>query len=49
MPTQHEEMQKLAEQVSEALGAADLTAFSHLLDPKVTWGAPGDPTPACHL
>ena len=37
----------IAEQVRTALDAADLDAFADLLDPRVTWGAPGDPSPAC--
>jgi ketosteroid isomerase-like protein len=38
---------RLADLVRAALGAADLDAFAELLDPEVTWGAPGDPAPAC--
>ena len=30
-----------------ALDSADLEAFGDLLDPNVTWGAPGDPSPSC--
>lgn len=37
----------VADQVRAALESADLTAFAHLLDPNVTWGAPGDPSPTC--
>lgn len=47
MPTSPHDMQLLAEQVAEALSGADLEAFSALLDPDVTWGAPGVDTPAC--
>lgn len=39
--------QTLAEQVRLALESADLDRFSDLLDPRVTWGAPGDPAPSC--
>ncbi|MHB2022395.1 MAG: nuclear transport factor 2 family protein [Mycobacteriales bacterium] len=38
---------ELAEQIHAALDAADLDAFAELLDPNVTWGAPGDPSPPC--
>lgn len=44
---EHEVMERLAQQFSEALEAGDLAAFSDRLDPNVRWGAPGDPTPAC--
>jgi RimJ/RimL family protein N-acetyltransferase len=37
----------IARQISTALEAADLSAFSELLDPHVRWGAPDDPSPAC--
>lgn len=37
----------IAAQVRTALEAADLEAFADLLDPRVTWGAPGDPSPPC--
>lgn len=30
-----------------ALESTDLDAFADLLDPRVTWGAPGDPSPPC--
>jgi len=39
--------QLIAERVSQALAAADLTAYAHLLHPDVRWGAPGDPSPPC--
>jgi len=42
-----EVVEEVARQVSVALEAADLAAFSDLLDPDVTWGAPGDPSPPC--
>lgn len=41
------DVEHLAEQVAEALGAADPERFADLLDPQVTWGAPGDPSPPC--
>ena len=37
----------IAAQVRNALDGADLDAFADLLDPHVTWGAPGDPSPPC--
>ncbi len=37
----------IAAKVRTALEAADLDAFADLLDPHVTWGAPGDPSPPC--
>jgi len=39
--------QLLAQRIRAALEDADLTAFADLLDPRVTWGAPGDSSPAC--
>jgi streptomycin 6-kinase len=47
MPWQREDVERMAEQVKSALQAADLSAFSELLDPNVRWGAPGDPSPEC--
>ena len=47
MPGQREDVERIAGQVRSALEAADLSAFSELLDPNVRWGAPGDPSPAC--
>ena len=40
-------MDELAEQVRKALVAEDITAFAELLDPDVTWGAPGARNPTC--
>jgi ketosteroid isomerase-like protein len=40
-------MGELAEQVRKALAAEDVSAFAELLDPDVTWGAPGARTPSC--
>jgi len=37
----------LAELVRLALAAEDVTAFADLLDPNVTWGAPGSRNPSC--
>jgi ketosteroid isomerase-like protein len=41
------EVAQVAAEVRTALESADLDAFADLLDPNVTWGAPGDPTPPC--
>jgi ketosteroid isomerase-like protein len=38
---------EIAERVKRALAAEDLSAFIELLDPDVTWGAPGARNPAC--
>ena len=38
---------RIAESVRAALDAEDLDAFADLLDPRVAWGAPGDPSPPC--
>ncbi len=40
-------MDQMAGQVRAALAAEDLTAFTELLDPDVTWGAPGARNPSC--
>jgi hypothetical protein len=40
-------MEELAQQVQIALAASDLSAFTELLDPQVTWGAPGARNPTC--
>jgi len=40
-------MDQIAHQVRTAMAAQDPSAFVELLDPDVTWGAPGDPNPAC--
>ncbi len=47
MSEDHDTMEALAQQVRVALEAADLSAFGHLLDPNVTWGAPGARRPTC--
>jgi ketosteroid isomerase-like protein len=47
MPEELPAAERIARQISAALEAADLSAFSDLLDPHVHWGAPGDPSPAC--
>ena len=39
-------MDELASQVRAAMAAEDLSAFADLLDPNVTWGAPGA-NPSC--
>lgn len=41
------ETARIAASVRAALESADLDAFADLLDPHVTWGAPGDPKPPC--
>ena len=38
---------EIAALVRNALAAEDLSAFSELLDPAVTWGAPGARNPSC--
>ena len=40
-------MEGLARQVQMALDGGDLSGFSELLDPAVTWGAPGAKSPSC--
>jgi ketosteroid isomerase-like protein len=40
-------MGDVAEQVRQALVAEDASAFGELLDPDVTWGAPGARNPTC--
>jgi ketosteroid isomerase-like protein len=40
-------MDELAEQVRKALVTEDVSAFAELLDPDVTWGAPGARNPTC--
>lgn len=40
-------MDELVGRVRAALAAEDLSAFTGLLDPDVTWGAPGARSPAC--
>ena len=37
----------IAQMVRIALDSADLEEFGDLLDPRVTWGAPGEPSPSC--
>lgn len=37
----------VANEVRTALDSTDLEQFAELLDPNVTWGAPGDPSPSC--
>jgi RimJ/RimL family protein N-acetyltransferase/ketosteroid isomerase-like protein len=44
---QNDQMDRLAEQVREALDAADLDSYADLLDDGVRWGPPGDPVPPC--
>lgn len=40
-------MDEIAVLVGRALAAEDLAAFTELLDPAVTWGAPGAHNPSC--
>jgi ketosteroid isomerase-like protein len=40
-------MDEIAVLVRKALAAEDLAAFTELLDPAVTWGAPGSRNPSC--
>jgi hypothetical protein len=40
-------LEELARKVKLALEAADLIAFAELLDSRVRWGPPGDPSPPC--
>jgi ketosteroid isomerase-like protein len=47
MAAQQPTMDEVAREVRAALESADLTAFSHLLDPDVHWGAPDDAAPGC--
>jgi hypothetical protein len=44
---QRDAMEAMARQVRAALVSADLSAFSHLLDPDVHWGAPDARRPTC--
>jgi SnoaL-like domain len=48
MATSTSELAELASKVQEVLNAADLSAFSDLLDPGVRWGPPGDEVSGCH-
>jgi ketosteroid isomerase-like protein len=47
MPDAPMSAEVIAGQVHAALGAGDLSAFSHLLSPDVTWGAPDAKQPTC--
>src|SRR3974390_2833743 len=40
-------MEETAALVRRALAAEDVEAFAELLDPAVTWGAPGATNPSC--
>ena len=40
-------MDEIAARVRQAMTAEDLPAFADLLDPDVTWGAPGAVNPSC--
>jgi hypothetical protein len=43
-----EDMDEIAVLVRNALAAEDLSAFTELLDPAVTWGAPCARSPSCN-
>jgi ketosteroid isomerase-like protein len=44
---EHRSAEDVAVLAKVALEDGDLRAFADLLDPEVTWGAPGDRSPAC--
>jgi ketosteroid isomerase-like protein len=47
MGTMTEKMDEVAALVRQALLTEDVRAFGELLDPDVTWGAPGARNPSC--
>jgi ketosteroid isomerase-like protein len=47
MGTMTEKMDEVAALVRQALLTEDVRAFAELLDPDVTWGAPGARNPSC--
>jgi len=47
MPEPPDSVAGIAHQLRIALESADLSEFADLLDPKVSWGSPGDPAPLC--
>ena len=47
MAEDRDAMDRLARQIRLALESADLSEFSDLLDPDVTWGAPDARHPTC--
>ena len=47
MPEPESSMDELAALVGVALEGGDLSSFAALLDPDVTWGAPGARRPSC--
>jgi hypothetical protein len=47
MPEPEISMDEMAKQVRVALEGSDLSPFGALLDPDVTWGAPGARRPSC--
>ena len=47
MGSQADVMDYIADQVRQALEAADLGSYADLLDDGVRWGPPGDPVPPC--
>jgi hypothetical protein len=48
MAGQADAVQQIADQVKEALEAADLAGYAHLLDPDVHWGPADEPSFGCH-
>ncbi len=47
MGSMGKDMDEIAALVKKALVSEDLAAFAELLDPSVTWGAPGARNPGC--
>lgn len=47
MGEEAESVQRVARQVELAYKAGDLASYAGLLDPAVTWGAPGEERPPC--
>ena len=48
MHPRDDDLADLASKIPVALNTADLSGFSELLDPRVTWGPPGDGVSGCH-
>jgi hypothetical protein len=48
LTTDQVKIEQLAQLVSVALQAADLSAYRELLDPDVSWGPPDDDVSGCH-
>jgi hypothetical protein len=47
LPDRTATIDRIAASLRIALADGDLERFADLLDPRVTWGAPGDPAPSC--